>query len=345
MPETSLQMKSLALFTRHSMQGTAFFAGPRDCSQGEGAPGNGEETTMSDSILPTERTRLYVAVWRRRKFRLHPVADCAGSVFMSNSIIFLALAIVMYQPSRLPAQTVVPAKAVVQAADVVLPKPAVEPAAGTWKYAETDVASFGTYHSTFSVTIKDDGAVWTVTTDIKFVEGPVTDVLALEKGTLVPRKEWFKHFLHKGQPWKPVEIDLDFAGNKVTGTKKYVSGADKPVAFDLGGPLFAGTGTDVTVGCLPLADGYSTTFRYFDVEQVALDRPDREKLMQLKVVGVERVTVPAGTFDSYKVELTSPDGSDKHTVWIAKQSRTPVKSDDVAVYKKGTVIATTELVP
>ena len=34
---------------------------------------------------------------------------------------------------------------------------------------------------------------------------------------------------------------------------------------------------------------------------------DKEKLLQLKVLGMERVTVPAGTFDSYKVELTSAD--------------------------------------
>lgn len=269
---------------------------------------------------------------------------------MGDSVIPLVLVIVLCQPSRLFAQTLLPANKIeVSVAESVgLPKPAVAPTAGTWKYKEEDVIAEGKargrYLSTLSVTIKDEGGVWTVTTDINFIEGPVTDVLTLEKDTLIPRKESFKHFLHKGQPWKPVEIDLDFTGNKVTGAMKYVSGPDKPVAFGLGGPLFAGTATDVTVGCLSLADGYSTTFRYFDIQQLALQKPDREKVMQLKVVGMERVTVPAGTFDSYKVELTSPDGSYQETVWIAKDSRIPVKTYAVEVIK-GTDVTTTELVP
>jgi hypothetical protein len=46
----------------------------------------------------------------------------------------------------------------------------------------------------------------------------------------------------------------------------------------------------------------------------------------LKVVGTERVTVTAGNFDSYKLQLTAKAGSgDMSTVWIAKQSRVPVK--------------------
>jgi len=52
------------------------------------------------------------------------------------------------------------------------------------------------------------------------------------------------------------------------------------------------------LSCLPLAEGYSTTYRNFDVQQ------QKVKLMQLKVTGVEKVTVPAGTFDAYKVEIT-----------------------------------------
>jgi hypothetical protein len=47
--------------------------------------------------------------------------------------------------------------------------------------------------------------------------------------------------------------------------------------------------------------------------------------MQLKVVGSEQVTVPAGTFDAFKVDLTSGDGG-KMTLWVAKTPRQPVKS-------------------
>ena len=45
---------------------------------------------------------------------------------------------------------------------------------------------------------------------------------------------------------------------------------------------------------------------------------------------MESVTVPAGTFESYKLEVTSADGgSDKQTIWIAKESRKAVKASAV----------------
>ncbi len=67
--------------------------------------------------------------------------------------------------------------------------------------------------------------------------------------------------------------------------------------------------------------------------------------MQLKVSGVESVTVPAGTFEAYKVELSSADGgADKATVWIAKDTRQPVKSSMVMAAMGGATL-TTELMP
>jgi hypothetical protein len=263
---------------------------------------------------------------------------------MSGSVIFLVL--VMCQPSRLFAQTVLPTNQSVPIS-VGVPKSALEPTAGTWKYKETDVVpdgkAHGTYLSTFSVTVKDDGGLWTVTIAWKSDQGPVTDVSTYEKGTLVLRKELFDHFLHEDQPWKPVAINLDFTGNKVTGIMKYVRSPDKPVAMDLGGPVFAAASPDVMIGCLPLADGYSTTFRYFDIDRLPIKPQASNKLVHLKVVGAEGVTVPAGRFDAYKVELTSADGgSNKETVWIAKDLRIPVKAYAVDEFYG---VTTTELVP
>jgi hypothetical protein len=224
------------------------------------------------------------------------------------------------------------------------PRPAVNPAAGTWKYKDTDVVRDNlTLHSTYSVTVKDDGGVWTVTTAMEFPEGLVTGVSTLEKGTLLLRKESFTHFLHPDQPWKPIAINLDFIANRISGTMKYVDAPDKPVTVDSGGPLFAAP--NGWIGCLPLADGYSTTFRYFDIERFAHDpqASNKIKLVQLKVVGMERVTVSAGTFDSYKVEMISANGGpNKSTIWIAKHSRMPVK---ISAVDELYGVSTTELVP
>ena len=72
---------------------------------------------------------------------------------------------------------------------------------------------------------------------------------------------------------------------------------------------------------MPLADGYATTFRNFDVKKQKLETEAAEGSS-----ASESVTVPAGTFDAYKVEITSADNeADKQTIWIAKDSRKVVK--------------------
>src|SRR6266568_5596712 len=71
---------------------------------------------------------------------------------------------------------------------------------------------------------------------------------------------------------------------------------------------------------LPLTANYTTTFRNFDVQK------QKVQLKTLKVIGSESVTVPAGTFDAYKVETVAADNdADKQTIWIAKDSHKVVK--------------------
>jgi hypothetical protein len=65
----------------------------------------------------------------------------------------------------------------------------------------------------------------------------------------------------------------------------------------------------------------------------------------LKVIGSESVTVPAGTFDAYKVEIVSTESdADKQTVWIAKDTRKVLKISAVLPSLGGAVL-TSELTP
>ncbi len=160
--------------------------------------------------------------------------------------------------------------------------------------------------------------------------GQISDTALLEKGTLALRKRSVKQ--------GPVSIEVTFAGNKATGTAN-IGGQDKPIAADLGGPVFAETASPLSIACLPLAEGYTTTFRNFDLQKL------KEKLLQLKVVGSESVTVAAGTFDAFKVEINSADGgSDHETLWIAKDSRKAVKIAAVLGSMGGATL-TGELIP
>jgi len=71
----------------------------------------------------------------------------------------------------------------------------------------------------------------------------------------------------------------------------------------------------------------------------------KPQIKQLKVVGTESVTVPAGTFDAYKVEIVSADNdADKQTVWIDKASRKVLKMSAVLPSLNGAVL-TSELTP
>ena len=117
------------------------------------------------------------------------------------------------------------------------------------------------------------------------------------------------------------------------------NGKTTPVAVDLAGSLFAdGPGAPQEIACLPLAEGYSTTFRNFDMQK------QKSKLMRLTVAGSERVTVPAGTFDAYKVQLSSEGDASKITFWIAKKSPTVVKMASSALGLRGPTV-TSELQP
>jgi dipeptidyl aminopeptidase/acylaminoacyl peptidase len=227
-------------------------------------------------------------------------------------------------------KTVVLAKKV-DANSVGAPKPAVDLQPGSYKYKASLEIGGQQVPLTVSTTIAEDGGTWAAKDVIDTPNGSVVQTSSLEKGTLVPRKMSLKQ--------GPATVDLNFNGNKVTGNMN-VNGQDRPVSADLGGPLFAeGAAAKHSLSCLPLAEGYTTTYRNFDVQQ------QKVKLMQLKVTGVEKVTVPAGTFDAYKIEITSADGgNDKETLWVARDTRKPVKESSVLPAMGGAVL-TQELEP
>jgi dipeptidyl aminopeptidase/acylaminoacyl peptidase len=227
-------------------------------------------------------------------------------------------------------KTVVLAKKV-EANAVGLPKTAVDLQPGTYKYKAKISAGGQEFAMDVSTTIKEDGGKWIATGTMQSAMGEATDVSTLDKGTLVVSKRTIKQ--------GPATIEVNFAGNKATGNMN-VNGQDRPISADVGGPIFAdAAASEMTIAALPLAEGYTTTFRNFDV------RKQKEKLLQLKVVGAESVTVPAGTFDTYKVELSSADGgTDKQTLWIAKDSRKPVKMTATLAEMGGATI-TQEMVP
>ena len=192
------------------------------------------------------------------------------------------------------------------------PKPTSDLQPGTFNYKASIALGGQTIPLTVTTVIKEDGATWVITETADTPQGKITDVSTIEKGTL--------ELKHRSINQGPLVVELDFKDNKATGTMT-MNGQPKPVLVDVGGIIFAdGAGANDVIARLPLAVNYSTTFRNFDVQK------QKAQIKQLKVVGTESVTVPGGTFDAYKVELTSADNeADKQTLWIAKDSHKVVK--------------------
>jgi len=245
-----------------------------------------------------------------------------------------------YQESTTPAiaarmkDLMVDPKTVVLASKVEVaatsPKPAKDLRAGTATYKAKIELGGQTIPIDLTRTIKEVAGAWVVTETTTMPMGVVSDEATLDKGTLVLRKRTMKQ--------GPAIIEVTFAGNKATGNMS-MNGQNRPIAADLGGAVFAdGPGGNDVIATLPLAAGYTTTFRNFDA------MTQQVKSRQLKVVGTESVTVPAGTFNAIKVEVTPAEGTGETiTLWVDPVSRSVVKSVAILPQMNGAV-ATSELV-
>ena len=211
------------------------------------------------------------------------------------------------------------------------PKPAVDLRPGTHNYKATIAVSGQTIPLTIKSEIKEENGAWTVTDVANFPQMEVTDVTTIEKGSLLLKRR----MINQG----PMAIEINVTPNKVSGSST-MSGKSTPIDVDPGGALFAdGAGAFDVLAALPLADGYSLSFRNFDVQK------QKPQIKQLKVVGTESVTVAAGTFDAYKLEIVAADNdADKQTIWIDKTSRKVVKISAVMPSLNGAIF-TSELTP
>jgi len=237
--------------------------------------------------------------------------------------------------ARLKELTVDPKTVVLAAkadpAAVGAPKPTVDLAAGTSSYKGTIAAGGQNMPISLTRTVKEDAGTWVVTDSATLPMGQALDTTVVDKTTLVVTKRTLKQ--------GPVEIDVAFKDGKVAGTFS-MNGQSKPIAADLGGVLFAdGAGAADVLARLPLAEGYTTTYRNFDLQK------QKVALKQVKVVGTEDVTVAAGSFKAWKVEVSSAEGEPGgSTLWIATDSRKVVKTSTTLPSMGGATV-TSELQP
>ncbi len=141
---------------------------------------------------------------------------------------------------------------------------------------------------------RGDRDVWRIISTQSGAMGSAIDTFDVDTKTLMP--------VYRGIEQGGATVRIDYSDTAIKGAIN-MGGNEMPVASDLEEPVYGGgTALDVVVASLPLAPGYTTTLRTFDILSQAV------QIMVLEVTAVESITVPAGTFEAFKVELKNMDG-------------------------------------
>jgi hypothetical protein len=109
------------------------------------------------------------------------------------------------------------------------------------------------------------------------------------------------HPVHAKIKQGPVLVEIDYGDNEISG-KINMQGNDIPIQKELDGPVLGSSQLEAVMHTLPLEKGFKTNYRTFDL------RSQNTQLYSLEVTGTEKVTVPAGEFETYRVETISLDG-------------------------------------
>ena len=211
------------------------------------------------------------------------------------------------------------------------PKPAGTLKAGTYAYKVSLAVQGQNLAMDRTLTVTEAGDNYKISDKISSpMTGEMSDESEVTKAMLTPVKRTVKQ--------GPVTINAAYTADKVTGTMG-MNGQNKPIDVKLDGVLFAdGAGDGLQLATLPLADGYATTFRNFDVTK------QQTKAFALTVAGKESVTVPAGTFDAWKVEIKPADGSPgDRTLFIATDGSGRVLKELATIAEMGGAKMVSEL--
>jgi dipeptidyl aminopeptidase/acylaminoacyl peptidase len=172
---------------------------------------------------------------------------------------------------------------------------------------------------------------WRITDLLKGPMGEISDAFDVDRATLRP--------LRRTANSGPAKIELAYSDQAITGTMQ-VMGQSTAVNVNLVAPVVGdGPGFVLAIAGLPLAPGYRTTVRYLEATS------QKVHAFALVVTGVETVTVPAGTFETFVVEM-SPlgDASGGGVLRVLQQApHHVVKGEDVLPASMGGGKMRTEL--
>lgn len=129
---------------------------------------------------------------------------------------------------------------------------------------------------------------WTITDATVLPMGQIAHTVHADKKTLRPLSATMSGMM---------SADVSYSDTAITGTMNAM-GQKTDVNTALEAPVWdSGPGFGAALATLPLAEGYKTTFRWFDFAS------QKVEAFQLLVKGTETTTVAAGTYETYLVVL------------------------------------------
>jgi hypothetical protein len=160
--------------------------------------------------------------------------------------------------------------------------------------------------------------------------GATTDLYVLDAASLRPRSRE----VHQG----PATILVEYGDDAITG-KLSAGPQEMPIEQELEAPVFGGDGAlHAVIAALPLTEGYKTTLRTFEVGM-----QQRVRVWSVAVAGSESTEVPAGSYETWKVEVEALDGEGgDQAVWVTRETpRMVVRSEsDLPAAMGGGTVAT-----
>jgi dipeptidyl aminopeptidase/acylaminoacyl peptidase len=176
---------------------------------------------------------------------------------------------------------------------------------------------------------EEEGAsVWRVASTGTMMGQPMEDVTVLTRDDLRP----LRRSIQQG----PQQIEITYGEDQVTA----LAGPLGELTAEFEGPIAVeGAVFDVGLGTLPLAPGYDARIQLFELAQASV-RP-----YAVVVTGTEEVTVPAGTFETFVVEIRPADGSPPRRAYVSvDEPRVVVRQVSPLPAQMGGGTATSELV-
>lgn len=184
---------------------------------------------------------------------------------------------------------------------------------------------------TVAMAMYDGKPIWRVLEQASGPMGSIDDTTDLDAKTLLP--------VRRAAAQGGGTLLLTFTSGSVKG-KIGGGGMEMPVDIKTDNAVLTdGAGSELAVSTLPLAEGYKASLSAVDIMKGST------KEMSLHVSGLETITVQAGTFPTYRVELTSTDGSGTSlTIWYSRDDRRTIKVETKLPAQMGGGMSTTELV-